>query len=106
MAGSGVDGPAGEAVVLCREPEPLVAAVVDTSGRLLTSAEKSAMVGKSQRCSSKIKLRRREYPGKALHLGLLPPTHQGNHSDKVTNNGSSDTTVQMGERGGGVTDVR
>ena len=53
VAGSVVDGPVGEAVALCLEPEPLEATVVDTY-ILITSAGKSAIVGKSQRCSSKI----------------------------------------------------
>ena len=53
VAGSVVDGPVGETVAMCREPEPLVAAIVDTY-RLITSAGKLAMVCKSQRCPSKI----------------------------------------------------
>ena len=52
VANSGVDGPVGEALARCREPEPLVAAVVSTPSGLNTSAENTAMVGRSQRCAS------------------------------------------------------
>ena len=86
-----------EVLALCWEREPSVATVIDTPDRLITSAEKSAMIGKPQRCSSKIKLRQGEHPCKARRLGLLPP--QGNLFDKGINTWPSET-VEMGERGG------
>ena len=52
VIGSVVDGPVGEAV-WCREPEPLVAVTVEMFARLAMSVELSAIVGKSQRCSSR-----------------------------------------------------
>ena len=52
VAISGVDGPACEAAA-CREPEPLVAAIVETSCRLAKSVGYSTKVGKLQRCSSR-----------------------------------------------------
>ena len=48
-----VDGLVEEAAKPCTVPEPLVAVVVETSGRLIIPAGHTATVGKSLRCSSR-----------------------------------------------------
>ena len=45
-AGSGCDGPGGEAVESCCRPEPLGTVVAETSSRIAVSVGVSAMVGK------------------------------------------------------------
>ena len=62
-------------------PEPLVAVVVEASGRLFTPAEHSAMVDKSQRCSL-----RRDVEASILvriDVAALPGPHQGNRLSKM-----------------------
>ena len=53
MKARSVDGPVEEVAKPCTVPEPLVAMVVEASGRSTTPAGHSAMVGKSQHCESR-----------------------------------------------------
>ena len=81
-AGSGCDGPGSEAGGPCCSPEPLVAAVVETSSRLEMSVGTSAMGGKQ--AALRIGRRRRGgHPRWVPRVGLFSPTPQGNHLGKV-----------------------
>ena len=53
LKASSVDGPVEQGAKTCTVPEPLGAVIVEASGRLITPAGQSAMVDKSQRCSSR-----------------------------------------------------
>ena len=53
MNASSVDGPVEEAAEPCTVPEPLAAVIVKASGRLVSPAGLSAIVSKSERCSSR-----------------------------------------------------